>query len=804
MLAFLRRYQRYFLWVITVMIVVSFSFFGTYGVMEQRLPTDPIALHTVDGREVRQSQLRAMMDFLSNDMVDTFLGSGKGNVFNDGVIANDFLQTSLGLQLAESFSADIKPDLQSRFIKERRAQFYHHPQAPFLSSETVWEYFIPETTKNLATLRQGVSPVDPEVFRARMQLYTAQRALPPQELKRILLHQEKQYEWLDHDPNLEYTDLSMFGYHNAEDWFGPQYIRVVSEFILNAAAIAQQRGYEVTAEEAMADLMQQVEKAYKRIPPAQSPAVSWQVYFEQQLARLGLNEAQLVETWRDILLFRRLFDGVGHALFLDPLSFEDFSRYALTRIEGFNYALPSELWIPSESVLQKFETYLALVAEKMPENPLALPSRWKKPQDLLKQYPELVQKRYRVAVSEVTSRHLQAQVGLQEMWDWQTDSNNWAKLAQEFPEIAIYSAKTPEERLSVLDGLSKSSRARIDSITRSKLVSLHSEWLDKALKQAPVRTEVWVLPFAGKSKQMPDVEHSETLIALLGEAPVGEEPLLPALARYSPNGDTFYRIRLLEQPSALEVVPFGTAKNAEVLAQALKKRLETYWMKVRDAHPDLFRQDNGSWRTFEESQGAVADLYFQPLFDALQREYQTHEGALGRRVEEAPSRNLLSAFRLYQYVQSVAEQVESPSGQEKGLVRFVETPTPEKGNLALDKSEVTVIAQPVQDQFLLIKTAFRSVRRDSEKNSLEEKLFNIQPGDWSKLFATPNGSINFFHVLETGVENTTATILEQMNQVQGVLKQEAQALLMKNVLRTMLLKDNPPFSRRETADVKGE
>lgn len=788
MLAFLRRYQRYFLWVITIMVMISFSFFGTYGVMDQGLPADPIAFETVGGREVRQSQLQAMMHFLSSDMVDAAL-FGAGNIFNDGVIAKDFLQTSLGAQIAESFSSQLQPDLKARVQKEQKAQFYHHPQAPFLSSETVWGYFVPQTTKNLATLRGVTSPIDLEAFRARMQLYTDQRAFPPQQLQRVLLHQEKQYEWLDHDPNLEYADLSMFGYHTVEDWFGPQYIKVIAEFILNTASIAQERGYEVTAEEAMADLMQQAEKAYKQIPKAQQRVDSWQVYFQQQMSRLGLNETQLIETWRDVLLFRRLFDGVAHALFLDPLSFEDFSRYALTRIEGLRYGLPQELWISSESALQKFETYLGLVAEGQSNGPLGLPTRFKDPQVLLKQYPELVQKRYRVAVSSVSGRHLQAQVGLQEMWDWQTNEANWAKLTQEFPEIASKSAKTPEERLAILDGLSKSSRTRIDAMTRSTLVALHPQWLEAALNQAPVHAETWTIPLAGKIEQLPDVANPEALISLLDHAPIGQEALSPALAKYSPNGDVFYKIHLLERPSQLEIVPFAVAKDSELLERSLKKNLETYWLKTRDRQLSVFKQD-GNWRPFEEVQGAVAEAYFQPLFDALQKEYQVYLDTEGtpKEAAEAPSRNRLASFRLYPYVQSVEEQMKTLSGQERLWVRPVEDAS--KGSI----KDLPLTAKPVEEQFLLLKQPFSSIRRDSKANMPEEKLFGLQPGGWSAPSATPEGKVAFFHILETGVADTTATILQQMQQVGGSLKQEAQSLLMKNLLQTMLLKETPPFS----------
>lgn len=775
MLAFLRRYQRYFLWVITIMVMISFSFFGTYGVMDQRLPSDPVAFYTVGGEEVRQSQLRAMTEFLSSDVTDAFV-FGRGNIFNDGVIAQDFLNAPLSTQLVQAFAADLKPELNTRLTREKRAKFYQHPQAPFLSAEMVWGYFIPETTKALSVLRQADNPTSPEAFAARMQLYTDQRRFSSQDLRRVLLHQERQYEWLEHDNALTQADLSMFGYHTLEDWFGPHFIRVMSEFVLNTAAIAQQRGYQVTSEEAMADLMQQVEKSYKQIPIAQRTAASWQIYFEQQLGKLGMSAPQLVDVWRQILLFRRLFEGVGHALFLNPLSFEDFSRYALTRIEGSQYELPSEVWIPSESVLQKFQTYLDLVAQGKSDDLLAVPTRFKDPQAIAKQYPELVFKRYHVAVSDVNSRKLQAQIGLQEMWDHQTDPANWSKLVQEFPELSASPARTQEERLSSLEKLPRATRTRIDAMTRTLLVAQHPEWLEEALNQAPVRKEVWTIPLAGKSGSLPDFAHPEELMALLDHAPVGEETLLPDLARYSTNGENFYRIRLLKAPSDMQVASFGMVKDSEILTKALEQNLKSYWMKVRDQHPKLFKQDGGAWREFGEVQGAVADLYFKPLFDALQK--IKVEAFAGQPTEESLTHNRLASLRLYPYVQSIAQQLDKLTTQENLWVRPVE-----------EDAKDTAAASSAQDQFLLTKQPMRLVRKDRYGKLPEEVLFTLEPGTLSPVFDTPEGQISFYRVTETGALDPTAITLQQMQQVRGHLQQEAQGLLMKNLVQDMLLKE---------------
>jgi len=57
----------------------------------------------------------------------------------------------------------------------------------------------------------------------------------------------------------------LFGYHTAEDWFGPRFVKLVSEFVINSAKIAEQRGYKVSKEETLVDLMRNVETSFQQI-----------------------------------------------------------------------------------------------------------------------------------------------------------------------------------------------------------------------------------------------------------------------------------------------------------------------------------------------------------------------------------------------------------------------------------------------------------------------------------------------------------------------------------------------------------
>lgn len=87
-----------------------------------------------------------------------------------------------------------------------------------------------------------------------------------------------------------------FGYHTLEDWFGPRYVRLVAQFILNSAKVAEQKGYKVSKEEALADLMQHASISYQQ--NANNPnlgVANLQQYFDEQLRRMNMDQNKAVK-----------------------------------------------------------------------------------------------------------------------------------------------------------------------------------------------------------------------------------------------------------------------------------------------------------------------------------------------------------------------------------------------------------------------------------------------------------------------------------------------------------------------------
>src|ERR1700722_696233 len=134
MLDFFRSYQRYFFLVITVVIIISFSFFGTYSTLGSNQWREQIAFKAVNGHEVTRMDVDELALFLATDNEDKMLygGAWGPNFLNDGVIRKDFLETGLAEELALAYQDDLQSDIEKRLAKEKKYTLYTHPQAPFL------------------------------------------------------------------------------------------------------------------------------------------------------------------------------------------------------------------------------------------------------------------------------------------------------------------------------------------------------------------------------------------------------------------------------------------------------------------------------------------------------------------------------------------------------------------------------------------------------------------------------------------------------------------------------------------------
>lgn len=773
MLAFFRRYQTFFYFIVTFFVIISFSFFGTYSAIPTLQSHDAIVFTAVDGTEITKAEVEDLANFIATDSDDKLVFGGEWgpNFLNDGVIRKDILDTGIANILVAKFGNMVGDELQIRLEKDKRYQPYHHPDAPFLSAENAWAYFAPEINTNLAALKKQSNALSPEAFQARTNLYLAESRFPAPYLRHVISLQNQQYSWLKPDPNFEYTDFFLFGNKNLQDWYGPKFVRLVAEFIINSAIQAEQMGYSVSKTEALADLLRNSTISFHQ--NQNSPylrVTNGTEYFNRQLQQMGMDRSKAARIWQKVMLFRRLYHDIGSSAVVDRFAFDQFNNYAKESVEGTIYTLPKELQLADFKALQKFEVYLHAAAKNYKDT-LAVPTEFYEVDKLTAKHPELVQKRYVLDIAEVDKKTLQGRVSVKEMWDWQVKDDNWLKLTANFPELGLKNADTAESRHEALESLDAVTKTKLNQYSRSAIVDEHTDWLEDALqKAASVRQEVGLAlkngktPFAG-------LKDPKELVALLDSAPIEEaanedKSLMAAqakLSRFSADNTQYYRIQVIEKPKKSEVLTFAEANSSGALDSLLDSALKAHYTKIREQSPDKYKDAKGNWKPLPQVREEIALSLFAPTIKNIQAEAKA-AGVLNKDEKElSPDR--AASLRLLPHVLKI--QQKARNGQIETYVR---------------QEESKNSPMPLADQWKLESKPLKENRSSKNPSINLVEALELEPGSWSKVSDPANGAISFYRLVNKSTDVDEAATRTKIDLAHMMLAKEAERQLAQKLI----------------------
>lgn len=558
MLHFLRKHQKYFFIFITISIIVSFVFFGTYQAFAPTGPKEEKALETMDGKTVHRSSLKQLVKFLGEEGVAD--GSTRalllGNFLNDGVISKDFLETGMGTLLYAAYAPVFQEDLQKHLAKEKAYTPYVHPHAAFLSQDTLWSLFAPELSEKLKALQNAKEFGSTEAFASRADLYLAERRFPAAMSAQVFRYQEREYN-LPTDPRLYRDDLALFGYKDLTDWFGPHYVEGVAQVILNSAAYARTLGYKVSREEALSDLLVKSEKVFALVKDRKDcPFASRDALLAAYLARNGLTRESMVSLWQEVLLFRRLFDDVGQSAVLDTLPMKQYFRSAQEYVTIELTEMSEEYRLHNLDDLKLFEAYLTAACGTR-KDLLSLPTAFESVGVVEKRAPEIVGTRYVLEVGKLSLRSLISKVTLKETWDYEVKHENWEHIKAKWPQLAGKKDTLPQERRALLDTLSAKVRTQVDEYAAMEIVKQHPEWVSEALVQVIYEDKPLFVKSKGTNVAgLGLTKGDEFVAALLKEK---------SLASYTEDGETYYAVRIKEEGDHKVILSFAEVKKEGLL-----------------------------------------------------------------------------------------------------------------------------------------------------------------------------------------------------------------------------------------------
>ncbi len=740
MLSALRKHQRILFIVITIVVITSFSFFGTYSVMTREELDDPVVFTSVDGVEHTRSEMQQMVRFLSSSADQRFLSPGLWHVnfLNDGVVEKDFLQTGMGVILFADHREELRDEWVTRLAWEKKYRPYIHPQASNLSAAMAWDYFSPAIGNELKALQAVPADDEFQAFQHSVRVYFAQKQLPPEFLRRLLQSQQGQSQGIDHDPFLDQGDLAIFGYHGLDDWFGVRYLEYVAQFILNAAVYAEKAGFSVTREEALADLHALAAQSfdiYKNNP--QFNYGSSGSYFREQMRRLGIDEGIATHLWQRILLFRRLFYSVGDSVFVSPFMFRQFDKYAGETAHLDLFQLPKQLRLSTMRDLANLEIYLDAVAPRTPG--LGLPTHYYSTAEVEGAHPQFVGRQYTLEIATIAKAALEVRVGLREMSDWEMSEENWPVLEKKFVFLRNGAAGTRDQRFALLDALPPETRFEVDAYARSRLVDAHPEWVDAALDKvepqkvtALVRSAGGTFPVAGVSDRPGFIRLLEaaSLAGATEEAGLSQEAAT-ALSHYSDDGQAYARVRVLERDANKQVLTFSEAQRAGIMNEAIDQMLAEAGI-----HPDD-KEAASHW---------------------LQGHYSSLCSEMARYVPEGSS---CATHRFVPYLQRALVDIQRDMSRADSFVRGEQE------------------ADTLESQWKLERHMYKAKRSSTALVDMEN-VVDMPTGTWSHVYATDSGETYFFKMLSTAEGDETMTA--SMRQGQTWLSREARCWLMQQMM----------------------
>lgn len=741
MMNFFRKYERSFLMVITGLVIASFIFFGANSTFNEAPQIeDRVVALALDGSKLMRSDVQNLSRFLATDRWDQAQKNGFGpNFCNDGVIRFDLLKAGLAKPLVSRYFPAIKKTVEEKLDRVKRFRPYAHPDAPFLSATSVWERFVPELSSAISDL-QKEETATPQIFSQLHQLYELEARCPSEWMRRILHFQQQQHSWLKPDPQLEHRDLSLFGFHSLSDWFGSDFIDLCSQLILNTARFAEQKGYRVSIEEAKADLMNQFGSTVKKIRESNPKADFSDLNFHSHLKMLGFDEKSAAEIWRNVLLFRRYFQGVGDAIFIDRMPYSDFASFALESAVIQLYEWPEALRLKQFSDLLQLQFYIDAISKK--DAPLALPSQILPLEEIERETPQLVQRSYTAKISKTSVDEVGLRASVKEVWEWQLDESHWGDLQKQFPFLK--NGADREERFHHLESLAQSDRLKVDTYTRKKLVEMHPEWIISALNGASQEREIQ----ASKGFcSLPHIQHPDQFIASLEASVFTEMPI-----RYSDDGAIHYQISDVKSIQERHLLTFEEAKKQGLLEKLVSEKLEKCYPDIRSRFPKKFKTEEGKWKPFAEVKDWVGSYVYESLLKEIDRIEPQEPGEAEGSLESYVIRRLLPQTR-------------------KTLAALQLNP---HDLSCLQKKE----GDGLIEQFKMEQKEHQ-VQRIGKEEWMKQESLTYFPNQWSPIHVALGGS-SFFYFKEKRAHR--APILEQLVMGKETIAKDAQRFLAESLL----------------------
>jgi len=565
MISFFAKHARAFMSGIMICVVVTMLFYGmgSKTVPQGRELQDQVFVAGKGEvkREVKKRQIDAMKAYLKFD-----LGYGFSKVLErQNIFANGFfirlLDSSFGRGLADEYFSKVEGDFAKQVKKHRRQRLYRHDSGA-TPTEDVMKKYAPDYYESYAKVADKKRVIDASLLQDMISLMAHQQEFTPRNLQMLTTIYMQDILHLD-DPAIERRNFAMFQARDNEDVFGNAFMELFAQAIIEGAAFAKEKGFNVSYEEAQGVVYRRA----RDVLAAQYYDLEDEHFdkvFKNLEGCMGLSKKEIVKAAQAIMVFEKMFTCSDNALVYDRFAFPKLFGDKVVLLDASVVEESRAMVVTSVKEALELDLYLSSIGEA--SEFLQVPEKCFEMEKIQKETPILFTESYVLKVARRTLEDIGKEYSIKKVWSYQTSDEGWKALCEKF---SFAEDLSKDERFDLLQTQEAGKKLAVDKFSREKMAASDIALIEKTLEKQPLTKGVLQYNSKVSTKNFGLDFDEAKLIEKLNALEEGEE-----ISCYTQDQKQFFRFVLVKKSEGPKLSTFAQAKKAGILTQMIEDSLE--------------------------------------------------------------------------------------------------------------------------------------------------------------------------------------------------------------------------------------
>ncbi|KPK33607.1 MAG: hypothetical protein AMS24_00590 [Chlamydiae bacterium SM23_39] len=580
MFKFLRKNRKIILIITSAVIILSFSFFGTYNaILDSREKVKDEKVFEIKNKKIFRSDLNIL----------SFLLDRENKILRENsTISKEFFQTRIVELLFEKNIDKLSLDFKKRLDRIKNFDLYVYPYNPNISLENILKNKNPKILRLLNEIKK-IEKIDLNTFKKFSELYIEIDKVSKIDIQNKLLLQQKNSPYLPLDRSLFDVNFNIFPFSNISEWLGESFLDIIFKFIFEVADFFEDGKKEIKKKEVEVELLKFYPESNRR----------------------------LVNIWKKVLLFKKYMQQEEKNLFLDNLCLKKISSYADKKAKLKIFKLPKYLIFKEFKDFLKLLLYLEITSD---EEKSSFSTKYKRVEEIEKKYPSLIENHFIVEIKKTDMDEAGTKISEKKLWQWQVDEKNYKKLKDRFYILNSFEDDTEDKRFNAFENISANRRKEIDEYSRKEMVKENKDIIKNILSEKEKEKKDLYIRGVDSFPVLEGVSN-KNLIKLL-------EKKSKNLFFCSDNEELYYQINCLSKKEK-SIISFKKGMEDKTLENILNNILYSFYKDLKKDNFDITKLSlkksfneiisflKYDSEKFEEVEDKVGIIYFSDVLGRI-------------------------------------------------------------------------------------------------------------------------------------------------------------------------------------------